>query len=185
MHALSLHFMFYNFCTIHKSLRVTPAMEAGIDDRVWTMEEVVMMADTNCQARCYRGVPMTGIRPPAGPTMTSIRSSSATGTYTPPLARCETYHSAIHHIAISSSTNMVCSLNLFALTNRDNTSALYDRRLVTGSRFNSRSKKVTPGGIVRRGMAYAVLRGMKDSTPPEGGCVSFVTRAASDWTTTT
>ncbi len=46
MHAVSLHFMFYNFCKIHLSLRVTPAMEAGIDDHVWTMEEVVMMADT-------------------------------------------------------------------------------------------------------------------------------------------
>lgn len=47
MHAVSLHFMFYNFCKIHSSLRVTPAMEAGIDDHVWSMEEVVMMADTN------------------------------------------------------------------------------------------------------------------------------------------
>jgi IS1 family transposase len=46
MHAVSLHFMFYNFCKVHKSLRVTPAMEAKIDDHVWTMEEVVMMADT-------------------------------------------------------------------------------------------------------------------------------------------
>ena len=41
--------MFYNFCKIHKTQRVTPAMEAGLDDHVWTMEEVVMMADTtNC-----------------------------------------------------------------------------------------------------------------------------------------
>ncbi|HSS71766.1 MAG TPA: IS1 family transposase [Casimicrobiaceae bacterium] len=47
MHAVSLHFMHYNFCRIHKTLRVTPAMEAKIDDHVWTMEEVVMMADTN------------------------------------------------------------------------------------------------------------------------------------------
>ncbi|MEW8333491.1 MAG: IS1 family transposase, partial [Candidatus Thiodiazotropha sp.] len=41
MHAISLHFMYYNFCRIHKSLRVTPAMEAGISDHVWTLEEVV------------------------------------------------------------------------------------------------------------------------------------------------
>lgn len=47
MHAISLYFMFYNFCKIHKTLRVTPAMEAGIDDHVWDLEEVVMMADTN------------------------------------------------------------------------------------------------------------------------------------------
>jgi hypothetical protein len=38
--------MFYNFCKIHSTLRVTPAMEAKIDDHVWSMEEVVMMADT-------------------------------------------------------------------------------------------------------------------------------------------
>lgn len=46
MHAISLQFMAYNFCRIHKTLRVTPAMEAGIAEHVWTMEEVVMMADT-------------------------------------------------------------------------------------------------------------------------------------------
>ena len=32
--------MYYNFGRIHKSLRVTPAMEAGISDRVWTMEDI-------------------------------------------------------------------------------------------------------------------------------------------------
>jgi IS1 family transposase len=45
--AISLHFQFYNYCRVHKSLRVTPAMEAGLTDHVWEMEEVVMMADTN------------------------------------------------------------------------------------------------------------------------------------------
>jgi hypothetical protein len=38
--------MCYNFCKIHKTLRVTPAMEAKIDDPVWAMEDVVMMANT-------------------------------------------------------------------------------------------------------------------------------------------
>ena len=37
--------MSYNFCRIHKTLRVTPAMEAGISDRVWAMEEVVDLID--------------------------------------------------------------------------------------------------------------------------------------------
>ena len=37
--ALCLHFAYYNFCRIHKTLRVTPAMEAGITDRVWTIRE--------------------------------------------------------------------------------------------------------------------------------------------------
>lgn len=39
-HAVALHFMFYNFGRIHKTLRVTPAMEAGISDHVWTLEEI-------------------------------------------------------------------------------------------------------------------------------------------------
>lgn len=47
MHAISWYFMFYNFCKIHKTLRVTPAMEAGIDDHVWDIEEILMMTDTN------------------------------------------------------------------------------------------------------------------------------------------
>lgn len=39
-HAVSLHFMYYNFARVHKTLRVTPAMEAGIADHVWSMEEI-------------------------------------------------------------------------------------------------------------------------------------------------
>lgn len=38
--AVALHFMHYNFGRIHKTLRVTPAMEAGIADHVWSMEEI-------------------------------------------------------------------------------------------------------------------------------------------------
>jgi len=40
-HAVALHFMHYNFCRVHQTLRVTPAMEAGIADHVWGIEEVV------------------------------------------------------------------------------------------------------------------------------------------------
>ena len=36
-HAVSLYFMFYNFCRIHQTLRVTPAMEAGVTDRLWDL----------------------------------------------------------------------------------------------------------------------------------------------------
>lgn len=44
-HAVSLHFMHYNFARIHKTLRVTPAMEAGISDHVWSLEEIAALAD--------------------------------------------------------------------------------------------------------------------------------------------
>lgn len=40
-HAVALHFMQYNFCRVHKTLRVTPAMEAGIANHVWTLEELI------------------------------------------------------------------------------------------------------------------------------------------------
>ena len=39
--ALALHFAYYNFCRIHSSLRVTPAMEAGLTDHVWTLPELI------------------------------------------------------------------------------------------------------------------------------------------------
>ncbi len=41
--AVSLHFMHYNFARIHKTLRVTPAMEAGVSDHVWSLEEIVAL----------------------------------------------------------------------------------------------------------------------------------------------
>jgi hypothetical protein len=45
MHAFSIFAMHYNFARIHKTLRVTPAMEAGVSDRVWTYEEIAALAD--------------------------------------------------------------------------------------------------------------------------------------------
>lgn len=43
--AFALFAMFYNFCRVHASLRVTPAMEAGISDHVWSVEEVVSLLE--------------------------------------------------------------------------------------------------------------------------------------------
>jgi hypothetical protein len=39
--AIALHFAYYNFVKIHQTLRVTPAMEAGITERVWTIAELL------------------------------------------------------------------------------------------------------------------------------------------------
>jgi len=44
-HAVALHYMYYNFCRVHQTLRVTPAMEAGIADHVWSLEELVALLD--------------------------------------------------------------------------------------------------------------------------------------------
>lgn len=40
-HAVALYFLHYNFARIHKTLRVTPAMQAGLADHVWSIEEIV------------------------------------------------------------------------------------------------------------------------------------------------
>ncbi len=39
--AIAPHFIHYNFCRVHKTLRGTPAMEAGLAHHVWTIEELV------------------------------------------------------------------------------------------------------------------------------------------------
>lgn len=41
VHALALYFAFYNFCRIHKTLRMSPAMAAGVTDRLWSLEDIV------------------------------------------------------------------------------------------------------------------------------------------------
>ena len=43
-HAVSMHFMFYNFGRIHKTLRMTPAMEAAVSDHIWSLEEIAALA---------------------------------------------------------------------------------------------------------------------------------------------
>lgn len=52
-HALALYFAFYNFCRIHKTLKVTPAMAAGLTDNLWSLEDIA----ERIEAR----------RPPPGP----------------------------------------------------------------------------------------------------------------------
>src|SRR5712692_3573570 len=48
-YSAALHFMHYNFCRVHHTLRVRPAMEAGIETHVWTIEEMVGTLDANSQ----------------------------------------------------------------------------------------------------------------------------------------
>jgi IS1 family transposase len=44
-YAVSLHFMHYNFCRVHQTLRITPAMAAGVTDRVWNADDIVALID--------------------------------------------------------------------------------------------------------------------------------------------
>jgi hypothetical protein len=59
MHAISFYFMVYNFVKIHKSIKTTPAMEAGVTDFLWSVEDIVLMAETNGR--------FNGERPPHPP----------------------------------------------------------------------------------------------------------------------
>jgi IS1 family transposase len=44
-HAVSLHFMYYNFARVHQTLKTTPAQKAGLSDHQWTIEEIVSLLD--------------------------------------------------------------------------------------------------------------------------------------------
>jgi IS1 family transposase len=44
-HMLAIYFLYYNFCRVHQTIRVTPAMEAGLASHVWTIEEMVKLLD--------------------------------------------------------------------------------------------------------------------------------------------
>ena len=48
--AVALHYMYYNFCRVHQTLRVPPVMEARVTDHVWNLEEVVGLLDTEARA---------------------------------------------------------------------------------------------------------------------------------------
>jgi len=55
MHAVALHFMYYNFVKVHQTLKVTPAMEAGLTDRLWDVSDLVAIIDANEEAPKKRG----------------------------------------------------------------------------------------------------------------------------------
>jgi IS1 family transposase len=55
IHALALYFVFYNFTRIHKTLRMSPAMAAGITDRLWSLDDVVAKIDEMAPVAAKRG----------------------------------------------------------------------------------------------------------------------------------
>lgn len=55
IHALALHFVFYNFTRIHKMLRMSPAMAAGITHSLWSLDHVVAKIDAMAPAPAKRG----------------------------------------------------------------------------------------------------------------------------------
>ena len=55
VHSLSLYFMVYNFVPIHKTLKTTPALAAGITDKLWSMADIAALAEANESAPAKRG----------------------------------------------------------------------------------------------------------------------------------
>jgi len=53
--AVALHFMYYNFIRIHQTLKVTPAIEAGLTDRLWTIDDIVALVEDDAPAPKKRG----------------------------------------------------------------------------------------------------------------------------------
>jgi hypothetical protein len=58
--SIAIHYMHYNFCRIHETLRVTPAMEAGIANHIWSIEEMIALLSAKeikpVGPACVRGV---------------------------------------------------------------------------------------------------------------------------------
>jgi hypothetical protein len=52
---VAIHAVYYNFAGIHKTLRITPSMAAGLSDHVWSLEEIVHMADSYAPKPGKRG----------------------------------------------------------------------------------------------------------------------------------
>jgi hypothetical protein len=42
---VAIYYAYYNFCRVHQTLRITPAMEAGLANHVWTLEELVSLLE--------------------------------------------------------------------------------------------------------------------------------------------
>jgi IS1 family transposase len=49
MHSVALYYMYYNFARVHQTLRVTPAMEAGISQHVWSIAEIIALTEATMQ----------------------------------------------------------------------------------------------------------------------------------------
>ena len=54
-HSIAIHFMFYNFARIHQTLRVTPAMAAGVTGKLWELGDIVAMIDAAAPPPAKRG----------------------------------------------------------------------------------------------------------------------------------
>jgi hypothetical protein len=55
MAMVAIHAGYYNFARIHKTLRITPSMAVGLSEHVWSLKEIVLVADSYMQKPGKRG----------------------------------------------------------------------------------------------------------------------------------
>ena len=53
-HAVSLHYMYYNFCRVQQTLKTTPAVKAGVADHVWSLTELVELLEDPSYLEIYK-----------------------------------------------------------------------------------------------------------------------------------
>jgi hypothetical protein len=58
---VAIHAVYYNFARVHKTLRITPAMGAGLSHHVWGREEIVLVADSYMTKPGKRGLTKTEV----------------------------------------------------------------------------------------------------------------------------
>ena len=56
VYALSLYFVFYNFVRTHKAHKPSPAIAAGVSERLWSMDDIVALIDARAEARTARSL---------------------------------------------------------------------------------------------------------------------------------
>ena len=59
-HAVALHFAYYNFCRIHRTIRITPAMAAGVPPKLWEIRDLVELVEASLPKLGPRGPYRTG-----------------------------------------------------------------------------------------------------------------------------
>jgi len=74
--ALALYFMYYKFGRIHQTLRVTPSMEAGVANHVWSIEEIVALVDCRTRAADFKTLAFRAARSSLSPVVPCAMSRS-------------------------------------------------------------------------------------------------------------
>jgi hypothetical protein len=74
--AIALHTMYYNFVCSHQTLKVTPAMAAGVTDKLWEVSDILVVLDQSELAKRWNGLRRGRLAPGSGPTKSPLESDN-------------------------------------------------------------------------------------------------------------